>query len=76
MTQYAPVIIATLNRYAYLKRCLESLEKNTDAEKTEVYVSVDFPPSEKYYSGYEEVVKYLKHKEKKNAFNQWFYGEK
>lgn len=32
------------------------------AEKTDVYISVDYPPGEKYVAGYREVVKYLKAK--------------
>lgn len=53
--QYAPVIIPTLNRAEHLKRCLTSLGRNTGAEHTEVFVSVDFPPAEKYKEGYEQV---------------------
>lgn len=53
---YAPVIIPTLNRIEHLKRCIESLEKNTGADKTEVFVSLDFPPSDKYLQGYECVL--------------------
>lgn len=43
--QYAPVVIPTLNRYDHFKACLESLEKC----KTDVYVVLDFSPSEEYY---------------------------
>ncbi len=57
--KYAPVIIATLNRCEHLKRCLNSLNDNTGADETEVYVSVDFPPSEKYQQGYVQVVDFL-----------------
>ena len=57
---YSPVIIATLNRCEHLKRCLDSLDKNKGAEETEVYVSVDFPPSEKYWQGYDQVVEFLR----------------
>lgn len=57
--QYAPVIIPTLNRRDHLSRCLESLAKNTGAEYTSVYVSVDYPPAEKYEKGYWEVREYL-----------------
>lgn len=56
---YAPVLIYTLNRVSHLKRCIDSLKKNIHAEKTEIYISVDYPPSEKYLKGYEEVKKYL-----------------
>ena len=45
---YAPVIIPTLNRYEHLKQCLESLSRCTWAEKTEVYVALDYPPQDKW----------------------------
>lgn len=56
---FAPVIIPTLNRYEHFKRCIESLSRCTWAEETEVYVGLDFPPSEKYREGYEKINNYL-----------------
>lgn len=56
---YAPVLIPTLNRDRHLERCLNSLMRNSVAQETEVYVSVDFPPNEKYVEGYERVRKVL-----------------
>lgn len=56
---YAPVIIPTLNRYDHLKQCLESLNRCHNADKTEVYISVDYPPSDKYWDGYKKVCAYL-----------------
>ena len=44
---YSPVIITTLNRHEHFRQCLESLERCTDADKTNVYVALDYPPSEK-----------------------------
>lgn len=67
---FAPVIITTLNRYEHFKRCLESLEKCTCADKTEVFVGLDFPPSEKYVEGWEKIDAYLVEKEKKNGFRR------
>lgn len=55
----APVIIPTLNRYEHLKRCIDSLSRCTYADKTEVIVSVDFPPSEKYREGHNYICDYL-----------------
>lgn len=66
---YAPVIIPTLNRYEHFKRCLESLEKCTGADKTDVYVALDYPPSEKYVEGWRMIDAYLAVKEKQNGFN-------
>lgn len=54
-----PVVIPTLNRADHLKRCLLSLMKNTGADDTEVYISVDFPPAEKYVQGYNKVKELL-----------------
>ena len=56
---YAPVVIPTLNRADHLKRCLVSLGRNTGAEHTEVFVSVDYPPAEKYVEGYIRVKEML-----------------
>lgn len=52
---YAPVMIPTLNRADHLRRCLEALGRCTGAEHTEVYVSLDYPPAEKYVEGYQQV---------------------
>lgn len=67
---YAPVIIPTLNRYEHFKRCLESLEKCTGADKTDVYVALDYPPSEKYVEGWRKIDAYLKEKEVQNEFKK------
>ena len=60
LVMYAPIIIPTLNRIKHLKRCIESIKKNKEACNTELYISVDYPPSEKYENGYEEVKDYVK----------------
>lgn len=56
---YYPVLIPTLNRYEHLKRCVESLAKNTHADKTELVIGLDYPPSDKYREGYEKVKTYV-----------------
>jgi len=66
--QYAPVIIPTLNRYDHFRQCLESLEKCTGADKTDVYVALDYPPSEKYVEGWKKNDSYLAEKEKLHRF--------
>lgn len=68
ISNYAPIIIPTLNRYEHFKRCLESLEHCTGADHTVVYVALDYPPSEKYISGWEKIDAYLHEKEKSNGF--------
>lgn len=66
--KYAPVIIPTLNRFDHFKQCLESLEKCTGADKTEVYIGLDYPPSEKYVSGWQKIDEYLRIKEVRHGF--------
>lgn len=68
----APVCIPTLNRYDHFKRCLESLESCTLAEMTDVYVGLDYPPSEKYVEGWERIDAYLVEKEKNNRFRNFY----
>lgn len=69
---YAPVLIPTLNRYDHFKRCLESLERCTGADKTDVYVGLDFPPSEKYVEGWKKIDAYLAVKEKNHGFKNLY----
>lgn len=57
---YAPITIPTLNRIEHLKRCVDSLQANSWAKYTPLIISVDYPPSQKYVSGYEQVCQYLK----------------
>lgn len=65
---HAPVVIPTLNRFDHFKECLESLERCTDAEYTDVYVGLDYPPTEKYIEGWKLIDNYLHEKEKTNGF--------
>lgn len=58
--KYAAIIIPTLNRKKHLERCVESLKRNALAKFTDIYISVDYPPNEKYEQGYEEVKEYVK----------------
>lgn len=55
----APIIIPTLNRVSHLKRCIDSLSVSKYASETDLFISVDFPPTEKYIEGYEKVKRYL-----------------
>ncbi len=65
---YAPVMIPTCNRYEHLKECIESLKKNKYATKTEIYISVDYPPAERYFVGYDEVINYVKELQHSSEF--------
>lgn len=55
----APVIIPTLNRAEHLVRCIESLKKCKHAEKTEVFISVDFPSLKRHEEGHNKIEEYL-----------------
>lgn len=57
--QYAPIVIPTLNRFDKLKKCLDSLQNNTHADESDVFIFVDYPPSEKYVLGYHKIKDYL-----------------
>lgn len=70
--EFAPVIIPTLNRYEHLKRCLESLERCKDAKYTDVYVGLDYPPSEVYIDGWQKIDAYLRRKEELNGFRHLY----
>ena len=56
---YYPVIIPTLNRYQHFKECVESLALCTHADKTELVVGLDYPPSEKYEEGWKKIKDYI-----------------
>ena len=56
---YAPVMITTCNRYEHLKACLESLQKNAHASETELFIGLDYPPSDEYEDGYNKIENYL-----------------
>lgn len=57
--RYAPVAIITCNRIKHLSACIDSLSRCTHADKTELYISVDYPPDERYVDGWEKVKEYL-----------------
>lgn len=56
---YAPVMILTISRYEKFRKCIESLSKCTDADKTEVYIGVDYPATEEHWPGYLKIKDYL-----------------
>lgn len=55
----AMINIPTLNRATHLKRCLDSLANNGWAIDSPLQISVDYPPSPKYESGYRELLEML-----------------
>ena len=58
-SKYAPILIPTLNRYEHFKRCVESLSRCTHASDTDLYIGLDFPPSQQYFEGYKKIKEYL-----------------
>ncbi len=56
---YAPVIIPTMCRSEHLIRCVESLRKNSWADKTDVYIGLDYPTQESQRKGYNIIKQYL-----------------
>ena len=80
---YYPIGIPTLCRYDHLRRCVESLQQNTHANKTELVIALDYPPFDKYFIGYNKISEYinsiegfakvtvLRHKENKGAKANW-----
>lgn len=73
---FAPIIIPTLNRAEHLQRCLESLSKCRFAEKTELFISVDYPSAEKYKDGYNKICAYLQKDLKGFKETHIYYQEK
>lgn len=65
---YAPVLIPTLYRYEHFKRSLESLERCTGSEHTDVYVALDYPAKNSHVEGWKIIDAFLREKEKKNGF--------
>ncbi len=63
MNKYAAVLIPTLNRFDHFKNTVTSLKNCIDAEKTDVYIGLDFPPSEDYYEGYKKICDYLENED-------------
>lgn len=57
--EYAPVVIPTLCRFEHFKRCIESLSNCTGAERTVVYVGLDYPAKESHWDGYNKIKDYL-----------------
>lgn len=56
---FAPILIPTLNRYTHLKRCIDSLILNTNAEQTILYIALDFPAKSGHYEGYNQIINYI-----------------
>ena len=56
---YAPIIIPTLCRFEQLKNCIESLQQNSYAENTELFIGLDYPSKDSHQEGYQKILSYL-----------------
>ncbi len=68
--EYAPVLIPTLNRFEHFRRCFNSLEKCTGARNTELFIALDYPPSEQYRDGWQKIDSFLHEKELSCGFKK------
>jgi hypothetical protein len=59
MNNYAPVIISTLNRHIHFKRCVESLALCMHADKTDLFIALDYPLNESHWEGYKIIRAYM-----------------
>lgn len=56
---YAPIMVTTICRYEKFKNCIESLARCTDADKTEIFIGVDYPAKESHWEGYLKICDWL-----------------
>ena len=55
---YAPVLIPTLCRYDKFVKCFESLNENTWAEYTDLFIALDHPKKPSHKEGYDKIKAY------------------
>lgn len=59
MISFAPVLILTLNRHEHFKNCVESLAACKHADKTDLFIALDYPLNDTHWEGYEIIKDYL-----------------
>ncbi len=57
--QMAPIMIPTLCRYEHFKSCVESLRRCELSDRTDLYISLDYPLQESHWDGYRKIKDYL-----------------
>lgn len=57
--EFAPVVLFTYNRYGHTKKTIEALCKNTIANKTDVYIMVDYIENEEQRRNTQQLYDYL-----------------
>lgn len=55
---FAPVLIPTLCRYEKFVKCFESLNENTWADRTDVFISLDYPTKPSHRDGHDRIKDY------------------
>lgn len=65
---FAPVMIPTLCRSQHFKECVESLKRCRWADKTDVFIGLDYPANASHREGYKEICIYLNELEKNHPF--------
>lgn len=61
VTNFAPVIIPTLCRYEHFRRCITSLSLCKGADKTDLFIALDYPSKESHWDGYKNICEYVPH---------------
>jgi hypothetical protein len=59
MSNFAPVIVPTLNRFEHFKNCIESLSACIHADKTDLFIALDYPFKESHFDGYQKIKNYI-----------------
>lgn len=59
MNNFAPLLVTVLCRHEHFKRCIESLSVCIHADKTDLYIALDFPSSDTHWDGYKKIEKYI-----------------
>lgn len=57
---FSPVLISVYDRLTHFKRCIESLQKCTNAEHTVVYIAIDYPKVPQTLDTHQKIVDYAK----------------
>ena len=58
-SNFAPILIITLNRYEKFKVCVESLKKNIYAADTDLFIALDHPLHPDHFDGYWKILEYI-----------------
>lgn len=59
MDSFAPILIPTLCRATHLKRCIDSLARCSGADKTTLYIALEYPLRPSHEEGYHQIEEYL-----------------